>query len=288
MLYEALERLDALMAIGEKRREAKAQAAARGEATFAFSDQRIHSYQSRTTYQDVVMRFLRWCRASFGLNRLTDIDLCAEELTCAYLEERMRQGYSPWTLATERSALRLFFQERTLAESVSLPKRHSSQITRSRLPAQRDGHLQPAHWQPLISFCQACGLRREELRDLRVHDVCVRRSDERLVVRVVHGKGGKWREVPVLDGQEEVVLAQVRHRPPDEHVFAHLPVHLDIQAYRRSYAKCLYEQLAGGPLPPLSSDRRLQASEVDQQAAFQVSAALGHARLDVVLLYYLR
>jgi integrase len=286
MLYEALERLDALMAIGEKRRAAKAQAAARGEATFPFSDGRIHSFQTRKTYQDAIMRFLRWCRASFGLNRLADIDVCAEELACAYLEERIARRYSPWTLSTERSALRLFFQERTLAESVELPQRRSAHITRSRLPAQRDAHLQPAHWQSLIAFCQACGLRREELRDLRVRDVYVRRSDERLVVRVVHGKGGKWREVPVLDGQEEVVLAQVRHRPSDEHVFAHLPGHLDIHAFRRSYAKRLYEQLAGVPLP--QGDRPVHQHEINREAALQVSTALGHARLEIVLLYYLR
>src|SRR4051812_18055994 len=126
MLYEALQRLDALMAIGEKRREAKAQAAARGEPTFPFSDGRIHSYHTRETYQDVVMRFLKWCRAHFGLNRLADIDVCADELVCAYLEERIAQKYSPWTLATERSALRLFFGQRELAAEILFPARKTS------------------------------------------------------------------------------------------------------------------------------------------------------------------
>lgn len=108
MLYEALERLDRLMAIGEKRGRAKKEARARGEPTFAFTDQRIHSYQTRATYQSVIMRFLKWCRARFGLRRLSDIDICAEELACTYLEEHVALHYSAWTLQTERSALRLF------------------------------------------------------------------------------------------------------------------------------------------------------------------------------------
>jgi hypothetical protein len=232
------------------------------------------------------MRFLRWCRASFGLNRLSDIDVCAEELTCTYLEERIARRYSPWTLATERSALRLFFGQRNLAASIVLPARTTSAISRSRHPAMRDRHLNPDHWQHLIAFTQACGLRREELRDLRVSDVYHRVSDGLLVVQVRRGKGGKWREAPVLVGCEAQILPLIIGRHAEERVFTHLPVHLDVQASRRFYAQRLYEQYAGRPLP--SSGGPLHATEVDREAASQVSRALGHERLDIVLLYYLR
>lgn len=46
--YTALKRLDRLMADGQKRSEAKAQAAVRSEATFAFTDSKMHSFQTRT------------------------------------------------------------------------------------------------------------------------------------------------------------------------------------------------------------------------------------------------
>jgi integrase len=284
MLYEALERLDTLMAIGEKRAQAKAEAKRRGEPTFTFTDQRIHSYQTRTTYQDVIMRFLQWCRATYGLSRLETIDERADELSSLYLTERVRQQYSAWTLRTERSALRMFFQRRDLAAGVALPPRKPAHITRSRYPVVRDTHLQPTHWQPLIDFCQACGLRREELRDVRVQDVYRRSTDGVLVVQVVRGKGGKWREVPVLAGCEPLVLALIEGRHPNEHIFAHLPEQLDIQALRRTYAKRLYQQLSERPVP--AADESLEV--VDLQAALQVSRALGHNRLDIVLTYYLR
>src|SRR6266487_1348097 len=45
--YIAVQRLDKLMAIGQKRSEAKAQAQARGESLFAFSDGKIHSFETR-------------------------------------------------------------------------------------------------------------------------------------------------------------------------------------------------------------------------------------------------
>jgi integrase len=179
--------------------------------------------------------------------------------------------------------LRVFFQRRDLAAHVLLPSRKRVDITRSRRPAVRDSHVQPAHWQPLITFCQACGLRREELRDLHVRDVYWRRDDHALVVRVVRGKGGKWREAPVLAGQEAQVLRVTEGRHPNDPVFAHLPEQLDLQALRRTYARLLYQQLSGRPIP--QADAPLET--VDLQAVLQVSRALGHNRVDVVLTYYL-
>lgn len=101
--------------------------------------------------------------------------------------------------------------------------RERENIVRSRHPTVRDAHFQPDNWRPLINFCLACGLRREELRDLRVRDVYHRRDDGHLVVRVVKGKGGKRREVPVFPGREQSVLSVVEGHDPDDHVFDHLP-----------------------------------------------------------------
>ncbi|GHO79247.1 hypothetical protein KSD_70180 [Ktedonobacter sp. SOSP1-85] len=83
LLYEALQRLDGLMALGQSRADAKAQARAQGEHFWSFSDGKMHSYQTRATYQDMVMRFLRWCRANYGTKRLVDVDQRADELASA-------------------------------------------------------------------------------------------------------------------------------------------------------------------------------------------------------------
>jgi len=278
--------LDSLMAIGVKRSEAKAEAAARGESLFAFSDGLIHSYEARENYQKVVMRFLNWCRDHYELRDLDAIDEQADELASLFLAERIALNYSAWTLQTERSALRTFFQDRHLTDMVELPQRKRENIKRSRRPAKRDQHINLENWQHVIQFCLACGLRREELRDLYVRDVYVRPSDQHLVVHVTKGKGGKQRQVPVFPGREQSVQSQVEGKEADAHVFNRISGLLDIHSYRRQFAQDLYEHLSGRPLPPRIG--RLQSAELDRDAALYVSRCLGHNRIDIIFSHYIR
>ncbi len=273
------------MAPGQKRADAKAEASARGESLFAFSDGKIHAYESRENYQKIIMRFIDWCRDEHQVRALPAIDEQADELASLYLVERVAQGKSAWTLQTERSALRMFFQDRELAARVELPARRREDITRSRRPAVRDRHFQPEHWQPLIGFCLACGLRREELRDLRVRDVYYRSSDDQLVVCVVRGKGGKRREVSVFPGREQQVLSLVQGRDPDEHVFDRLPGDSDIHSCRRQFAQDLYVLLSGRALPP---PEQFRPRDLDHGAVLAVSRQLGHNRPSIVWDHYLR
>jgi hypothetical protein len=281
-----VQRLNALMADHQKRSKAKAEARERGEPLTPFTTNRIHAYESRNNYQAVVMRFLNWCRDQHNLRDLARIDEEADELASLYLLQRIEQEKSAWTLATERSALRMFFQSRTLTDSIELPERRREDIKRSRLPAKRDSQINLDNWRHVTDFCLACGLRREELRDLYVREVYPRRGDRRLTVFVRHGKGGKDREVPVFPGRESSVLSQVTDRPPDEHVFARISGLLDIHSYRRRFAQDLYEHLSGKPLPPVQG--RLQSKELDRDAALVVSRCLGHNRIEIIFGHYLR
>jgi integrase len=285
MLFEAIERLDSFMAIGDKRSEAKAEAHARGESFFAFSDHKIRSHETRTGYQAVVMRFLHWSRKCYRLNRLAQVDARADKLASAYLVERMGEEKSAWTLLTERSALRCFFQSKDLAERVALPPRYRDAIVQSRQPAVRDKNIQIDHWQPLIRFLQATGLRREEVRDLLVCDVS-EQPGGLLRVHVVRGKGGKTRRVPVLPGREADVLSVVEGCPSDQWVFERIPSNLDIHAIRRQYACALYEYYAGHPIPIREGGLRI--TDLDREAVLKVSWALGHNRIEVVVTHYLQ
>jgi hypothetical protein len=289
--YAALQRLDSLMADHEKRSEAKAKAVARGESPFGYSDGRIHSFQSRTDYQKVIMPFIEWCREQHNLRDLAAIDAQADELACLYLLEYLEgkkrdEPYSAWTLTTYRSALRMFFQNSSLTDSITLPPRRQQDIKRSRHPAKRDRQINLDNWRHVINFCLASGLRREELRDLYVREVYQRKSDDQqLVVYVRHGKGGKDREVPVFPGREEGVLSQVQDRPPDAHVFSRISGLLDIHSYRRQFAQDLYEHWSGRPLPPLEG--RLHSADLDHDVALQVSRCLGHNRIDIIFAHYI-
>jgi integrase len=287
IIREAIERLDRLMAIGQSRFQAKqAKRAASSEAGWTVSTGKIHSHTTRKVYQQHVLAFINWARAQHGITRLAWLDERADELVTQYLTAHVAADRSAYTLQTERAALRLFFGNWSLAAAVSIPKRTRTTITRSRGPAGHDRHFQPAHWQAHIRFAQACGLRRAELRDLRVRDVYMS-SDGMLFVHVKNGKGGKAREVPVLPGHEQEVLAIVQGRAPHEKVFDHIPGHMDVHSYRRDSAQRRYLQHAPEQaLPPVEG--RLRRDDYDPAAAQQVSWALGHNRLGVVLRHFLR
>jgi integrase len=287
IIREAIERLDSLMAIGQSRFQAKqAQRAASAEVGWTVSTGRIHSHTTRKVYQQQVLAFINWARTTHGITRLAWLDERADGLVTQYLTAHVAAGRSAYTLQTERAALRLFFGDWSLAARVSIPRRTRMTITRSRGPASHDRHFQPANWQAHIRFAQACGLRRAELRDLRVRDVYAA-SEGTLFVHVKNGKGGKAREVPVLPGHEEDVLTVVRGRAPHEKVFDHIPRHMDVHSYRRDSAQQRYlNHTAGQALPAVEG--RLRRGAYDPAATQQVSWALGHNRLDVVLRHYLR
>jgi integrase len=291
IIRQAIERFDSLMAIGESRFEAKQsarkEAEARGEHLWTFTTGKIHSHKTRTTYQEHTLRFVNWARETEGIKTLEELDARADELASRWLLLEIEAQKSAYTLQMERSALRMFFSDRDLAGSLLLPKRAITDIKRSRGPAARDRHFQPANWQPLIQFELSVGLRRDELARIRVEDVTSWRGQ--LCAHVLCGKGGKKRYAPVLPGRESYVLAAVEGRKPEEKIFDRLPSAADIHSYRREYAQAFYHHYAPGwpPLPP-ASERILKPSDYNRAAALQVSEALGHRRLDIVLAHYLR
>ena len=285
IVREALDRLDEKMAIGHSRREAKIAIREESGQVWSVSTEMIHSFKTRSSYQEHVVRFVKWARETHHIISLPQLDPCANDLATEYLQQRLTDGKSSYTLQAERAALRLFFANRALAATVPIPRRARTAITRSRGPKKHDRHFQPENWPELVRFLEATGLRRKELRELHVRDVLD--LDGRLLVHVTSGKGGLERQVPVLPGYEMDVQAVRGDRDPDEAVFPRIPKHLDVHSYRRGFAQALYLHLAPGrSLPPAQG--RLKRSDYDRDAAAQVSHALGHRRIDVLLRHYLR
>jgi integrase len=278
------------MAIGESRHDAKLALRAERGRTWSVSTGKIHSFKTRSTYQEHTIRFIKWARSTHQVIGLAQLDPLADDLATEYLQLQLTERKSSYTLHVKRAALRLFFNNRELAASVAIPRRARTSITRSRGPKGHDRHIQLANWQLLIRFIQATGLRRSELRALRDRDII--RDDlahypDNITVKVVNGKGGKVRTVPVLPGHEDDVLAVISDNDPEALVFTRIPKHLDVHSFRREYAQSLYLHYAPGrDLPPTTG--RLKRSDYDYDAVQRVSWALGHNRLDVVLRHYLR
>jgi len=287
IIYAAIEPFDGLMAIGNSRHAAKkAIRNATGDQPWSLSSGKIHSHITRKVYQQHTLAFINWTRAHHGMTRLEQIDERADELASAYLREQLTGGKSAYTVQAQRSALRMFFGKRDLAASVAIPARLRTNITRSRGALHPDHHFQPEHWPAHMTFAQATGLRRSELRDLRIRDV-YKGEDGQLFVHVTNGKGGRSREVPVLAGYEQQILAIIENRSPDERVFDHIPTHMKVHSYRRQSAQARYLQHAPErTLPPAKG--RLKQEEYDHVATQEVSRSLGHNRQDIVLRHYLR
>lgn len=283
-----LDRLDALMAIGQSRGQAKELARATGQRTWAFSTGKIHAYKTRSTYQEHVLTFANWARTAYGIKRFEDLEARSRELASAFLQQHLTEGKSPSTVKTTRSALRLLFDDRTLADDVPIPRRSRENITRSRGRKAHDHHFQVKNWPELVSFLKATGLRRSELCQLKASHIHLDSLETgRVVVVVKRGKGGKPRTIPILAGYEHEILALKVGRTDEERVFPHIPKHLDVHAYRREFAQALYLSYAPGrSLPP--AEGRLKPDDYDRVAAQRTTLALGHARIDVLTRHYLR
>ena len=109
---------------GKPLQSQKARRAA-GERVWSFTTERIHSLTTRGVYQQHILAFVNWARDSHHITHLEQLDERADELVTAYLTHHIVAGRSPYTLQTERAALRMFFHNRGLAATVTLPARQT-------------------------------------------------------------------------------------------------------------------------------------------------------------------
>lgn len=290
VVQEIVERLESLMAIGTSRGEAKKAARKAGEQAWAFSTGKIHSFKTRQVYQEHAIRFGRWARATYGIKHFPELEARAEEMVSAYLRKNRGEQKSAFTLQTIRAALRMLFGNRHLAKEVALPTRRRRHITRSRGRKKHDRQFQPKNWPDLIAFLEATGLRRDEIKMLRVGDI--REHDPayggQTTVLVRNGKGGKQRVVPVDADRAQDVLKMKTGRRDEERVFPRIPSHLDVHSYRRAFAKERYLRYASNHEPPPMEKERLSPKDYDPAAATQVTELLGHHRRSIILSHYLR
>src|SRR6185437_10083224 len=192
------------------------------------------------------LNYCSWARDTYGVHRLEQIDASAPELAAEWLQSHVDAGDSPYTVQMQRSALRMFHGDRTLGQDVAIPRRRRAAIVRSRGDVAADHRLNLAHYQQLIAFLQATGLRRREVAALQVIDVG--QFGGQVEVHVRNGKGGRERRVLALPGAEDAVRAVVAGKAPEARVFDHIPSALDVHSYRRSYAQALYSWKSGREL----------------------------------------
>lgn len=244
----------------------------------------IYSFKTFKTYMEQLNYFADYCKEKHGCRYLDECRKYANE----YLQYRIDKGNSPYTLHLIRSALCKLYGD-TYKNYIPLPKRRRQDITRSRGEAVRDKHFSEKNHKDIIDFCKGSGLRRRELRNLKGTDYFVKRNDTLYVT--VKGKGGKYREVPILDEYRDHVLKMMQSAEGG-FVFPDVPDAMDVHSYRAEFATAYYQRIARPVFRIPSRERYYCRGDrkgviLDKKAMLEVSRALGHNRVSVIAGHYL-
>ncbi len=244
---------------------------------------RIYSYSTMTNYIQASTHFVNWAKAEHGCRTLDD----ARGHVGEYLQQRIDDGKSAWTVAKDACALGKMYGCRSTDFGVDLPTRHRNDISQHRDPATYEGHFSETRNSELVELARACGLRRHEIAALRPEDVW--EQDGKVMVHVAKGKGGRERTVEALN-DAPLRIAERALAAGRENVIEHIPKYAPIHEYRREYAQGLYERIAR-PVEDLARTEQyrcrgeLSGYVFDRDAMKTVSGNLGHGRLDVVTHY---
>lgn len=283
---------------------------------FNFTSENIYSWNTYKNYMKHCNYFAKYCKEQHKARTLED---CKQ-----YVGEwlQTRNDLSPYTIKLEIAALCKLYGITTkdIKEQYGYesPKRQRLNIKRSRGEAVRDKHFSEQKNIDFVTFCRCCGLRRNEIKSLKVGKL--QKVDGAFQIVVDEGtKGGRPRTIPIMAktqdelrivlkcffrGDDGLVSLYLSNRPemPLEsllegvgvnlHVFDKIPTNCDIHSYRAEYAQRCYdskarpiEQLKGKQLYIMRCDMR--GTRLDRDAMLYASRCLGHNRVDVVASHYL-
>lgn len=143
----------------------------------------------------------------------------------------------------------------------------------------------------------AFGLRMEEALKFRA---CIADKGESLVLKGSWCKGGRAREIPITLERQRDLLAQahelvgkgsmipndknyIQHRKAFEHQTLKAGF-TNLHGLRHNYAQARYKMLTGTPCPK-AGGAASNKSQADLEARQQISAELGHGRLEITKVY---
>ena len=277
------------------------------DKVLGLTDQYIYSYNTMKSYIKHCNYFTEWCKENPEIKavlghkpRTLDECLPYVESWIRYQEER---GISGYTVKLQKAALSKLYGQ---PFDIKTKEHKRPNITRSRGNAKRDTHFsEEKNWQ-LVNCCRHVGFRRSELEACKADDLI--QKDSQWYVRII-GKGGRYREVPVLDNDKST-LNYIKSLTG--HNYIHTGA--DIHSYRADYATAIYKQHAH-PIKTLKGKKidyttltgkharnggRVYKSAIcygradhkglalDRRAMLMASQALGHNREDVFANHYIR
>ncbi len=268
------------------------------EKKFGESTYKIYSYDTYDTYRKVGEEYARWLmEKGVKYGSLAQTECYAKE----YIETRLDEGKSLYTLKMERSALGMIYGH---SLDVSLPVRHSKDVTRSRQETENDKHIsRTGKYKDVFTMVTASGCRRCDIKNLTVDSLV--EKEGRFFLDIKRSKGGRDRLAPVLPDKVVEVKAIIdRAKENGQYkLFEHIPKEIDVHGLRREYAQALYHTLKDDRnlrdeyltyYPTRQENvkssyyRDREGNVFERDTVWVVSNSLGHTRIDTSITSYLK
>lgn len=263
---QAYDRLTGMQSFGKSKKAAMANGTDR---------EKIFSFNTYQTYWKHTKYFIKWVQDKYPecvtLKK-------AEKYVPEWLQTRVAQGLSAWTIHTEEAALNKLYQiAPDDPKRFQAPKRKREEIKRSRSTTERDRHFSKTNNDELIKFCKGTGLRRSELVNLKGEDLVTREQIETKIKKIEqipeqdrtpyqnkklsmlkdtrmfqgeyftyvrNGKGGRERVSPIIGKDANQIIERMKNTPKNKKVWEYVNTNADIHGYRAEYATEIYKKHA--------------------------------------------
>lgn len=276
----------------------------------------IHSYNTFYQYLDICLKYAEWLAENHP-----DVQKLHYALRQGYAREYVQlmieRGLAPSTIARTTSALAKLYRCRAYEIHNARPERRYAEFTRCRGYSEDDYAKDLEKYGVIVEVCRMIGVRRVELR--HIYPECFREDAYgKLYVhldgRAQHCKGGRSRDVVILDCNQQRMREILKGFVPGKLMFPKVPSHLNVHAIRAFYAMDYYDAIArpieeiplGERVPlkhpktdkrrpnqvrdtaPAIYQRRSDGRQFDRKSLLIVTESLGHDRESVIVQNYYR
>lgn len=268
------------------------------EKKFGESTYKIYSFDTYDTYRKVGEEYARWLMdkgVKYGSLAQT------ERYVKEYIETRLDEGKSLYTLKMERSALGMIYGH---SFDIPLPVRHSKDVTRSRLETANDKHIsRTGKYKDIFTMVTSTGCRRCDATRLTVN--CLVEKNGHYFLDIRKSKGGRDRLALVHPDKVQEIKAIIDKAKENgqQKLFEHIPKEIDVHGLRREYAQALHNTLKNNRnlrdeyltyypprqekvKSPYYKDR--EGNIFERNSVWIISNCLGHTRIDTSITSYLK
>lgn len=283
MHQQAYDKLTAMQAFGDSKKDDMAYDKAHDTDTVSC---KIYSFSTYKTYWKHTKYFIKWVQDKYPDCKTLKK---AEKYVPEWLQTRVDQGLSAWTVQTEAAALNKIYGIKVDdPKRFQPPQRRKEDIVRSRGTKTRDAHFSEKKNEELVNFCKGCGFRRNVLEKLKGSDLYERSQVEAALEKakadgddsmikactdalktfpdkdyfILHrkDKGGKTRISPIVGPNKDKIVERMKNTKPDELVWRYVSGNCDVHGYRADYATYLYKEYAR-PIESLRFKNKIKCAD---------------------------